>query len=303
MNRDEKLSRPTGLPPAIRRVNGRKVACPSETGGGTWIALNESGATLALINWYSVANRVLGDTISRGEVVKCVSSADSPEAADARLHRLPLEKINPFRLIGIFPAAQEVFEWRWDVSRLIRKMHPWKSQQWISSGYDEKKAQRVRSNTFERASDHWGPEGRLAWLRHLHRSHSPHSGPFSICMHRPDAATVSYTEISVSSDQGIMNYHPGSPCESPNRSTRNHLPAWRLDMAVSPRKSAVQPDIPLKLCRPEARRGTSAEGGYTTAGDLMNFAGALMSNKLLKAEALAKATRPQFNSCTALSCW
>ncbi|HUS34825.1 MAG TPA: serine hydrolase domain-containing protein [Verrucomicrobiae bacterium] len=43
-------------------------------------------------------------------------------------------------------------------------------------------------------------------------------------------------------------------------------------------------------------RGTSAGGGYTTAGDLMKFAGALMSNKLLKAETLAEATRPQFKT-------
>jgi D-alanyl-D-alanine carboxypeptidase len=43
-------------------------------------------------------------------------------------------------------------------------------------------------------------------------------------------------------------------------------------------------------------RGTSAGGGYTTAGDLMKFAGALMSNKLLKAETLIEATRPQFTS-------
>ena len=41
-------------------------------------------------------------------------------------------------------------------------------------------------------------------------------------------------------------------------------------------------------------RGTSAGGGYTTAGDLMKFAEALMSNKLLRAETLAEATRPQF---------
>src|ERR1041385_8066617 len=41
-------------------------------------------------------------------------------------------------------------------------------------------------------------------------------------------------------------------------------------------------------------RGTSAGGGYTTAGDLMRFADALMSNKLLKAETLAEATRAQF---------
>ena len=43
-------------------------------------------------------------------------------------------------------------------------------------------------------------------------------------------------------------------------------------------------------------RGTSAGGGYTTAADLMKFADALMSNKLLKAETLADATRPQFTT-------
>jgi len=45
-------------------------------------------------------------------------------------------------------------------------------------------------------------------------------------------------------------------------------------------------------------RGTSAGGGYTTATDLMKFAAALMSNKLLKAETLAEATRPQFTTGT-----
>jgi D-alanyl-D-alanine carboxypeptidase len=43
-------------------------------------------------------------------------------------------------------------------------------------------------------------------------------------------------------------------------------------------------------------RGTSAGGGYTTAADLMKFAEALMSNKLLKPETLAEATRPQFKT-------
>jgi D-alanyl-D-alanine carboxypeptidase len=43
-------------------------------------------------------------------------------------------------------------------------------------------------------------------------------------------------------------------------------------------------------------RGTSAGGGYATAADLMKFAGALMANRLLKAETLAEATRPQFTT-------
>lgn len=43
-------------------------------------------------------------------------------------------------------------------------------------------------------------------------------------------------------------------------------------------------------------RGTSAGGGYTTTADLMKFADTLLSNKLLKSETLAEATRPQFTT-------
>src|SRR6516162_7754294 len=95
MNRDEKLTRPTGLPPRKEVVNGRAVLSPSEPGGGTWIALNDTGACMALINWYSVPARVKRNPISRGEVVKSLKATDSAEAADAELRGLPLGHINP----------------------------------------------------------------------------------------------------------------------------------------------------------------------------------------------------------------
>src|SRR6266404_2165316 len=63
MNRDEKRTRPAGLPPAQRTIGGHGVIYPSEAGGGTWIALNDSGVSFALINWYSVAQRVSGGTL------------------------------------------------------------------------------------------------------------------------------------------------------------------------------------------------------------------------------------------------
>ena len=212
MNRDEKLTRPTGLPPKKKKVNGRAVISPSEPGGGTWIAVNDHGATLALINWYSITARVGGKTVSRGEVINSMSAAISPDFADAALHELPLNRINPFRLIGIYPATGEIVEWRWNLKQLVRKNHRWKSQQWISSGFDEPTAQRVRSKTFQRA-ERQHSAGSLDWLRRLHRSHSPQAGPFSTCMHRADAATVSYTEVTVSSRQATMRYHAGAPCQ------------------------------------------------------------------------------------------
>jgi hypothetical protein len=33
-----------------------------------------------------------------------------------------------------------------------------------------------------------------------------------VCVHRDDAATVSFTEIEVSDTEARMSYRPGSPC-------------------------------------------------------------------------------------------
>jgi hypothetical protein len=212
MNRDEKRTRPTGLRPKKKRVNGRAVISPSEPGGGTWIAVNDHGATLALINWYSIRARVGGKTVSRGKVINCMSAANSPNFADAALRGLPLNRIDPFRLIGVFPMTGEILEWRWNLKQLIRKHLHWKSRQWISSGFDEPTAKRVRGRTYQRARRQRSADS-LDWLRRLHRSHSPKAGPFSTCMHRSDAATVSYTEVAVSSRHATMRYHGGAPCD------------------------------------------------------------------------------------------
>ncbi len=126
MNRDEKLARVAGVPPKLREVDGRAVLCPSEPGGGTWIAVNDTGATLALINWYSIKERVEVDVVSRGEVVNSMCAADGKNFVVSALAKLPLAKINPFRLIGIFPSVGEIFEWRWDLKKLVTKKHPWK---------------------------------------------------------------------------------------------------------------------------------------------------------------------------------
>jgi hypothetical protein len=182
--------------------------------------VNDHGATLALINWYSITARVGGKAVSRGEVVNSMSAAISPDDADASLVELPLNRINPFRLIGIFPAIGEIVEWRWNLKQLERRNHRWKSRQWISSGFDEPTAQRVRGKTFQRV-ERQHSAGSLDWLRRLHRSHSPQAGPFTTCMHRVDAATVSYTEVTVSSRHAMMRYNAGAPCRALNHYVRH----------------------------------------------------------------------------------
>jgi hypothetical protein len=226
MNRDENLSRAGGLPPRLTHLNGRAILAPSEPSGGTWIGVNDTGASLALINWYSIPPRVADQTISRGEVVRLALPSDSPALADATLQALPLTRVNPFRLLGVFPAGRAVIEWRWNLRQLERREHPWRNNTWISSGFDEPGAQQTRRQNFRKALGQRSAGG-TDWLRRLHRSHGPECGPYSTCMHRENAATVSYTEILVSHQMAKMRHAPGPLC------CTVPLPALRLQLSCS----------------------------------------------------------------------
>jgi hypothetical protein len=217
MNRDEQRTRPVGLPPARHRYpSGVTVICPSEPTGGTWISLNDCGVSLALVNWYSVPARVVAASVSRGEVVRQLAAIRDARELKRGIRELPLDRINPFRLIAIFLASHEIVECRWNLSMLRRLDLPWQAQQWISSGFDEPTAQRVRGEVF-RAECSASDFDSTSWLRRLHASHLPEAGPFSTCMHREDAVTVSYTEIVVSSRGAVMRHKSGSPCDTRER--------------------------------------------------------------------------------------
>jgi Transport and Golgi organisation 2 len=211
MNRDEKLDRFTALAPAIADIESRRAVFPREPTGGTWISANDAGVCMALINWHRIECEPKNDVVSRGEVIRELTGKSTADEIQDGITRLPLRKLRPFRLIAIVPSKKLVAEWRWDLKRLTRHNHAWQRGHWFSSGFDERRAelerQRVCAATYNRQL-----RGSLRWLRRLHCSHSPERGPFSICMHRPDASTVSYTEVAVSRRRATMRYKPGPSC-------------------------------------------------------------------------------------------
>jgi hypothetical protein len=226
MNRDEQLTRATALPPAKHDLDGRTALFPCEPAGGTWVGVNDVGITFALVNWYAIKTGMPRSAVSRGDVVRQTLAVDSIAEAGSVLAELPLHRMGPFRLIGVFPARRRVLEWRWNLNRLMRLSHGWESKTWISSGFDEPGAQRVRGRSFHKALRQ-NSAGQLDWIRRLHRSHRPERGPYSICMHRSDAATVSFTEITLSRREASMRYTPGPPC------CTDALPA--IDLPISHR--------------------------------------------------------------------
>jgi hypothetical protein len=211
MNRDENLDRLTALAPTIADLASRRAVFPREATGGTWISVNDAGVCLALINWHRIEHKPKNDTLSRGLVVKELAGKSTAKEIAAALKKLPVRKLRPFRLIAIVPGERRVIEWRWNLQRVAIRNHEWEPQHWFSSGFDEHRAEVERQRVCDAANDQQSAES-LMWLRQLHRSHAPKRGPFSICMHRADAATVSYTEVSVTDNSVSMRYASGPPC-------------------------------------------------------------------------------------------
>src|SRR5262249_31221549 len=82
---------------------------------------------------------------------------------------------------------------------------------WFSSGASDEMAERIRGEACRVA---WQEQdaGSLPWLRALHSSHGLGAGPFSVCAHRPDAGTVSYSEIAFDANTATIRYISGPPC-------------------------------------------------------------------------------------------
>src|SRR5438105_4278364 len=200
MNRDEKRTRAIALPPVIidlptgrvRPSGGfatRRVILPREPTGGTWIAANDHGVCVVLINWYRIEREPPRSIVSRGEVVTALAGRSSTAEIAAGFSSLKLRRLRPFRFMAIVPSETILTEWRWNLDRLSARRLPWQPQHWFSSGFDERRAELTRRRVCSSDQDGHAASS-LMWLRRLHRSHAPARGPFSICMHRVDAATV-----------------------------------------------------------------------------------------------------------------
>lgn len=218
MNRDEQIARSVALPPERLPIAGGYAIYPREHSGGTWIAANSFGVTLALLNWYSVTPSA-PKSHSRGEVIpKLIAGEDSGSVHDA-LTGLSLGGTLPFRLIGFFPQERKISEWRWNQRLLEILEFPWQRHHWFSSGISDAEAEKQRGAVCSRSS----PNGISIerWLRELHRSHENGPGPFSICVHRTEVRSLSYSEISWSNNKLSVYYTPNSPCEATK--TREHI--------------------------------------------------------------------------------
>ena len=214
MNRDERRTRAPALPPARVDAGGVPVLMPIDgDAGGTWISVNDRGHTLALLNRWDESPHDPGTPlVSRGLLVRDLAGLPGGDAVRTALAGLPLSRYRPFTLVSV--ALEErplLFEWNGqelshaDVSEpgLVR----------TSSGSDQVGVERSRGALFRAARE--APAGLTpAVLAALHRSHLPEKGQLSICMHRDEAVTVSFSLITVFGSRVLFRYVAGSPGET-----------------------------------------------------------------------------------------
>jgi hypothetical protein len=218
MNRDERIARGAGELPRIHHLGGSEAIYPNDGAGGTWIAANEHGIGLALLNWNDVAcfgvdtrPAETRNARSRGQLIPAlVGSRSLPELRSA-FAVLDLDGILPFRLVGVFPSEKEIGEWRWDSAQLEFQVHAWESRHWFSSSLSDKQAESLRGAVCRSAKDE-SDAGSVPWLRRLHASHANGPRPFSLCVHREDVRTLSYTEITCTAATVTLQHFLASPC-------------------------------------------------------------------------------------------
>ncbi len=209
-NRDESGARLPARPPEVILVEGVRVILPIDgNAGGSWIAVNELGLALCLLNVWEESGEAgaIATTPSRGWILRALAGAAFQEEVGGTLESMDLAPYAGFRLAAFAPGALPSI-WRWSGGELGREEA---RLPLASSSLDEERAHSERSRLLSELAS--GGLDRSV-LEAFHASHAPARGPFSPCMHRADAATRSATHVLVAQDRIQMRYAPGPLCEA-----------------------------------------------------------------------------------------
>ena len=213
-NRDERRTRPPALPPTRHIYDDRAAVHPIDPlGGGTWIAASSTGLVFALLNGYSDRDGVSPPRAaqSRGLIIPALLSADTLDAATARVRALDPTAFLSFRLIMIADhGAREALN---DGRQLEYRDVP-AGAVWMRSS---------SSVTPETVLAHRGAmfQGGVATARtaaaqdRFHLTRHEADSALGVLMERNDARTVSVTTVEVFATRVRMTYRPVEPDAMP----------------------------------------------------------------------------------------
>lgn len=217
-NRDERRTRKAAHAPTVRTSRGMRFLAPTDAeAGGTWIAANEFGLTLCLLNRYSEGESgAAGEFKSRGLLLPDLISLRDPAEVMRAVARGGLSQFRTFSLLALAPGATPAAAC-WTGSRLLVCDEDGDSQMPLtSSSFNTAEVVRVRRELFQAMAAGF-TDRPTETLTRFHHSHEPGPGPLSVCMHRPDASTVSFSRVKVNHGSVEFYYQPGPPCAGARR--------------------------------------------------------------------------------------
>ena len=207
-NRDEQRTREAGTPPEAGVQNGVQYVAPRDgQAGGTWLLANEYMLSIGILNHYAAeaSTPEIASPESRGSLVRSLADCRDVAAFDERMPTLDVrDKYQPFVLFAIGREGSSF--WRWDGRELEHMPTP--ADRFLTTSSVEAEAV-TASRSAARAA--LGDEPTPTQLRELHGQHDPAQGAHSILMRRPDAMTVSRTEIAIHDDDLRFDYTAEEP--------------------------------------------------------------------------------------------
>lgn len=226
-NRDELRARGPEIAPAEARTDSgvRYIAPTDSDAGGTWIAANEHGVSVALLNGYAESRgpQRSGWT-SRGALVRSLADMRTAEELWRRMSPRRLRAFRPSVVVALGLGERPLMA-RWDGLGVSFDPRADLALPITSSSYEQSEVQRFRRALYAREvgggqAPPAAERPSLAALDAYHRWTGPEgSSALSPCMARADAATRSHCRVEVRRGEVRFQYVPSAPHEGADSTT------------------------------------------------------------------------------------
>jgi len=219
-NRDELRARPPALPPSVSNSGPLRVLAPTDpASGGTWIAVNDAGLSIALLN----VNRD-GDTApefprSRGGIVPALMQCRTLAEVEALASAIDSSMYSPFRLVVVHAGDGHLLEMS-PATHGARRYELSRPHMFTSSGLGDHHVEPPRRELFEATVLNGNSDDVLERQEGFHAHRWADRPAVSVHMSRADAWTVSRTVVDIEAASVTMTY-----CGEPGWAVRsNTLP-------------------------------------------------------------------------------
>lgn len=206
-NRDERTARkPAAYPVEAISKDVRYLSPADGDFGGTWLAVNEFGLSLGLVNYYPEFQFQKPDfKKSRGFIVPAFIHLRDAKTAGYAIQILDPEPYEPFELL-VFDGTTDGFIVRWDRREFSVRMLTFDENPLASSSFITAEVVAYRKSLFRSLMDSEVGESTALQFQFHTRLHHQNLA-YNPCMFREDARTVSISIVDVAREEIRWDYH------------------------------------------------------------------------------------------------